>query len=68
MSQTTVGHIIELIDKLSDVDYELLGQQFAERDEAAWRREAEQARREARGRGIDQATIDEVIHRRRYRS
>jgi hypothetical protein len=66
MSQTTVEHILDMIDQLSDRDRELLQRQLAARAEMEWRQEAEAARRHARARGIDQAAIDAAIRKRRY--
>lgn len=66
MSQVTVEHILAMIDQLSDPDRELLQRRLAARAEAEWRREAEDARRQAKARGIDQAAIDAAIRKRRY--
>lgn len=66
MTQSTVEHILDLIEQLPDRERDVLDQQLAERAEAEWRREAEPARREAARRGIDEAAIDEAIRRRRY--
>jgi hypothetical protein len=66
MSQATVEHILDMIDQLSDRDRELLQRQLTERAEAEWRQEAEEARRQAKARGIDQAAIDATIRKRRY--
>ena len=66
MTQSTVQQILDLIEQLPDREREALDQQLAERAETEWRREAEQARREAEARGIDQAAIDEAIRGRRY--
>lgn len=66
MSQTTVAHILDMIDQLSDNDRELLQRQLAERAEEEWRQEAEEARRQAKASGIDQAAIDAAIRKRRY--
>jgi hypothetical protein len=66
MTQATVKQILDLIEQLPDPEREALDQQLAERAEAAWRREAEQARRDAETRGIDQTAIDDAIRRRRY--
>ncbi|MGE0823248.1 MAG: hypothetical protein AB7G75_24530 [Candidatus Binatia bacterium] len=66
MSQATVEHILDMIDQLSDRDRELLQRQLAARAEAEWRQEAEEARRQAKARGIDQAAIDAAIRQRRY--
>ena len=66
MSQTDIQQILEMIDRLSESERELLEQRLAERAEAEWREEAEQARRQAKARGIDQTAIDEAIRKRRY--
>lgn len=66
MTQATVKQILDLIEQLPDREREALDRQLAERAETEWRREAEQAQREAAVRGIDQAAIDEVIRTRRY--
>lgn len=66
MSQTDIQQIIQMIDQLSEGDRELLEQRLAQRAEAEWREEAEEARRQAKASGIDQATIDEAIRKRRY--
>jgi hypothetical protein len=66
MSQLSIQHILDMIDELSVGDRELLERQLTERAEAQWREEAEQARRQAKARGLDQSAIDEAIHKRRY--
>ena len=66
MSQATVEHILDMIDQLSDRDRERLQRQLADRAESEWRQEAEEARRQAKARGIDQAAIDAAIRKRRY--
>jgi hypothetical protein len=66
MSQASVQHILEMIDQLSESDRETLQRQIAERAEAEWRQEAEDARREARRRGVDQKAIDDAVDARRY--
>lgn len=66
MSEATVEHILDMIDQLSDRDREVLQRQLAARAEAEWRQEAEEARHQARARGIDQAAIDAAIRKRRY--
>jgi hypothetical protein len=66
MSRTDVQQILEMIDRLSEGERELLEQRLAQRAEAEWRKEAEQARREATARGIDQTAVDEAVRKRRY--
>jgi hypothetical protein len=66
MSEVTVEQILEMIDQLSSGDRELLEQRLTERLEAEWHKEAEEARREATARGIDQSVIDEAIRKHRY--
>lgn len=66
MSQIDVQQIMKMIDGLSESDRELLEQRLAERAEPEWREEAEEARRQAKARGIDQSAIDEAIRKRRY--
>ena len=66
MSGTDLHQILEMIDRLSDRERELLQQRLAERAETEWRKEADQARREAKTRGVDQAAIDEAVRKRRY--
>jgi hypothetical protein len=67
MSQSSVQHILDMIDQLSSGDREILEQRLLERAEAEWRKEAEQARRHAKARGLNQAAIDEAIRKCRYR-
>lgn len=66
MSQADIQQIIQMIDQLSEGDRELLEQRLAQHVEEEWREEAEDARRQAKARGIDQTAIDEAIHKRRY--
>lgn len=66
MSQSSVQHILDMIDRLSTGDREILEQRLLERVEAEWRKEAEQARRQAKARGLDQGAIDEAIRKCRY--
>jgi len=66
MSQSSVQHILSLIDALPETDREVLEQELTERAEVEWHREAGKARREAEARGIDQLVIDETIRRHRY--
>ena len=66
MSQSSVQHILDMIDQLSTSDREILEQRLIERAEAEWRKEAKAARRQAKARGLDQAAIDEAIRKCRY--
>jgi hypothetical protein len=66
MSHTTVEVILGMIDSLPDSERELLHQRLAERLESEWRKEAENARRQAQARGIDQPVIDDAVHNLRY--
>lgn len=66
MSQASVQHILEMIDQLSESDREFLQRQIAERAEAEWRKEAADARRQARRRGVDQSVIDQAVDRHRH--
>ena len=66
MSQTTVENIVKVIESLSDADRELLDKRLAEIDESRWQQEAAEARDIARKAGIDQANIDQTIHKLRY--
>jgi len=67
MSRASVKEILQNIDALGDADRAKLERELARRFEREWRSEVEVARKTARSRGIDQATIDRVIERRRYR-
>jgi hypothetical protein len=66
MSQTIVQTILEQIRQLPQEDRLLLENELAEMAETEWRREAEQARRLACEKGLDQAAINETIERVRY--
>jgi hypothetical protein len=68
MSTIGVKNILKLIDGLSPRERELLDEQLSLRADAQWRREAEEARREASKRDINQATIDEAVRQVRYGS
>jgi hypothetical protein len=66
MSNATVREILDRIERLPAAERALLEDELAQRAEAEWQREAEAARRVAQERGIDQAAIDEAIHRVRH--
>ena len=68
MSQATVEQILDLIDSLPEEGRDLLEHRLAERLETEWRKEAVEARRQAKLRGIDQAKIDAAIRKHRYGS
>lgn len=68
MSQTAVQEILHRIEQLTEEERLLLEERLTELAEAEWKREAEEARRIAKNRGLDQATIDEAIRDRRYPS
>ena len=63
-----VHEILHRIEQLPEEDRLLLEERLAELAEAEWKREAESARRIARERGLDQATIDPAIHDLLYSS
>ena len=65
MSQV-VQEILQRIQQLPEADRLLLEEQLAQLAEAEWKREAEEARRTARKRGIDQAAIDAAVQKVRY--
>jgi hypothetical protein len=59
--------ILERIEKLPAVDRLQLEDYLAHQAEAEWRREANEARRLAKLKGIDQAAIDRAVEKVRYR-
>jgi hypothetical protein len=66
MTRASVEHILRDIEALSEEDLLALDQRLADRLGQEWERQAQAARDEARGRGIDQAAIDQAIERCRY--
>jgi hypothetical protein len=66
MSPSNIQTILDQIEQLPEADRFLLERRLAELAEAEWQREADAARRLARERGVDQATIDQAIHRLRH--
>jgi hypothetical protein len=58
--------ILHRIEALPEQDRLLLQEHLARAAEAEWQREAEEARRQARARGIDQAAIDRAVEAVRY--
>jgi hypothetical protein len=66
MSNATVREILDRIERLPAAERALLEVELAQRAEAVGQREAEAARRVAQERGLDQAAIDEAIHRVRH--
>jgi hypothetical protein len=67
MSQSVL-EIIQKIKSLPDDERVELDEELARLAEADWQREAEDARRLAKLRGIDQKTIDAAIEKVRYGS
>ena len=67
MSDAAVRDILEQIERLSDEDRVSLSMHLAQRVESDWRREAEEARRTARQKGIDQTVIDRAVDEIRRR-
>ena len=63
-----VHEILERIQRLPAEDRLLLEDHLTQQAEDEWQREAEEARRLARQRGIDQAAIDRAVEHVRYRS
>ena len=61
-----VHDIIERIERLPAADRLLLEEHLAQQAEAEWQREAEEARRLAREKGIDQAAIDRAVETVRH--
>lgn len=66
MSQSNVQTILDQIEQLPEADRLLLERRLAELAEAEWQRQADAARRLARERGVDQAAIDQAIHKLRH--
>jgi hypothetical protein len=65
MSQA-VQEILERISHLPEEDRMVLDEHLAQMAEAEWKREADEARRLARQKGIDQAAIDQAVEKVRY--
>ena len=63
-----VQEILQRIEQLPEDDRLILKERLAAIAEADWKHEAEAARRIARDRGIDQATIDKAVNDVRYPS
>jgi hypothetical protein len=61
-----VREILHRIEQLPEEDRLFLEERLTEIAAAEWKREAEDARRIARDRGLDQAAIDQAIHDLRY--
>jgi hypothetical protein len=62
-----VQEILHRIQKLPEEDRLLLEEHLGQLAEAEWKREAEEARQQAREQGIDQAAIDRAVEKIRYR-
>jgi hypothetical protein len=65
MSQAVL-EILDRIQLLPAEDRLMLDEQLARISEAEWQREAEDARRLAKEKGIDQAAIDRAVEAVRY--
>ena len=63
-----VHEILERIQHLPAAERLELDKLLAEQAEADWQREADEARRLARQKGIDQAAIDRAVEKVRYGS
>jgi hypothetical protein len=61
-----VREILERIQHLPATDRLELQDVLAQQAEGEWQREAEEARRLARQKGIDQAAIDRAVEKVRY--
>jgi len=61
-----VQDILQRIQQLPEEDRLLLEERLEQLAEAAWKREAEEARRLALEKGIDQAAIDRAVENVRY--
>jgi len=62
-----VQEILQRIQQLPEEDRLQLEQHLAATAEAEWKREADEARRLARQKGLDQAAIDRAVENVRYR-
>jgi hypothetical protein len=62
-----VQQILQRIQELPEEDRLVLQVQLALAAEAEWKREADDARRLAQQKGIDQAAIDRAVESVRYR-
>jgi hypothetical protein len=62
-----VQDILQRIHEMSEEDRLLLEERLEQLAEAAWKREAEEARRLPLEKGIDQAAIDRAVEDTRYR-
>ena len=58
-----VQEILHRIQQLSEADRLLLDNHLAQQVEDEWRIEAENARRQASAKGIDQAAIDRAVEK-----
>ena len=60
--------VLQRIERLPAEDRLLLENYLAQKAEAEWRCEADEARKLARQKGIDQAAIDRAVEKVRYGS
>ena len=68
MSTVVVHEVIDQIKKLSTEERQLFDSLLADLEEEEWQQEAENVRREAREKGIDQEAVDRAVARIRYAS
>ena len=68
MARMSVETILDVIESLDGKDQVRLERELARRLRREWTQVVGRARKTARRRRIDQATIDRVIERRRYRA
>ncbi|MCI0640729.1 MAG: hypothetical protein L0Y72_24305 [Gemmataceae bacterium] len=61
-----VHEILQRIQELPEEDRLLLEEQLAQQADAEWKRAADEARRLARQKGIDQAAIGRAVENVRY--
>ena len=66
MSNLVVQEILDKIECLSEEDRLCIARCLAETSETQWSRAAEDARRIAREKGIDQRAIDRAVNEVRY--
>jgi hypothetical protein len=66
MSNVLVQEILDKIERLSEEERLYLTRRLTEASETEWKREADDARRIAHEKGIDQTAIDRAVEEARY--
>jgi len=66
MNESAIDHIWQQIQALGEEEQLRLHERLAAVAEEQWRNEASAARRIAKDKGIDQATIDRAVDKVRY--